>query len=59
MNNERRSKDGGRGDEKDEEIGSVRAREAVREVCREGNLLVFSHQLGHGGDVERMEGDAS
>lgn len=30
-----------------------------RTGCREGNLLVFSHQWDHGGDIERMEGDAS
>lgn len=31
----------------------------TRTGCREGNLLVFSHQLGCRGDSERMEGDAS
>lgn len=52
--------------ERDEEMGSMRARE--REALqdqdtvgrwREGNLLVFAHQLGRRGDMERMEGDAS
>lgn len=41
-----------------------REREALQdqdtmERWREGNLLVFTHQLGCRGDIKRMEGDAS
>lgn len=42
----------------------AREREALQdqdtmERWREGNLLVFTHQLGRRGDMKRMEGDAS
>lgn len=42
----------------------VGEREALQEQdtlerLREGNLLVFCHQLGHKGDMKRMEADAS
>lgn len=64
MNNEQSSESEGAG-VCDEEMDSTRERETRgplgpghdREM--EGNLLVFTHQLGCTGDMKRMEGDAS
>lgn len=48
----------------EDEYRSGGEREALQEQdtlerLREGNLLVFCHQLGHRGDMKRMEADAS
>lgn len=64
MNNEESSESGGwrEGDLEDGHPESER--EALQDMDtteerREGNLLVFTHQLGHSRDKKRMEGDAS
>lgn len=64
MNNERSSGRGGRGSRMRRWAARERGREALQdqdtmERWREGNLLVFTHQLGRRGDMKRMEGDAS
>lgn len=54
-------KSGGRGRSRELESKRDGEREVLQTTTgwREGNLLVSSHQLSCGGDIKRMEGDAS
>lgn len=66
MNNEESGERGGWGSgtrrwaawEREREREALQDQDTVGR-WREGNLLVFAHQLGRRGDLERMEGDAS